>query len=776
MGTLLHFVLRTIATVIAVATLAGACGDPLVNGTAEAKAKLVLQSESDHIRMGERVYANLILPQDSKLSTGTLRRAGCTSFQFKIEPASGWHDPWQHWYYSGIAKHGGGEDGPSVPCGIRGGRLPGQPQPPPQIDFTLNEWIQFDQPGKYTISLAYRARTPVQAPPDELPGERLAESWVTLTTDPIEVTVFPEAADVSERSANALTFLRSRFRDEDPWAYSPDSTPFPEWAAYSQSVAVIPLLAQFYEQSPNTSRIALLTNPHLREAVEEMQKSLASPRHSVSRDFVEILAFNRARLEHPELFARSSTNWWNEQWEADAKARNEAFLTALAQAVEDLLAALPNKQARAQSDCLTAVLWTLARWDVPNKSSLQRKTTLLAARLLPRMPDSPYMQDEHWKVIASPLMIPYLRRAVKESGSQQKRWLYELAPDEARTIVLAAAARRDWETVWDWSDVIAPWDRPSRVLDNQLMLDLRRNYRDQEMREELELLILKFGGAELGPRVHAIVDSQTCPADPALWSFLLKHEGTSAEDRLIRKYRAASAKGRCQADTHLQLVLSPDTGLPGAWKGYWSPALENIVVSQLDKQDGTALVAADLLGHFGSREAQAPLWARLEQWHRSPSLRPNQVRLEHDLERFLISALLNGSNWVLDREAVERLHKQCVFDCEEFKWTRSVQQVQYLTINDWPGGVRYSISLNSSPLMTIEEFRAWMRRYPAGTKFIVSVSPGGGRFNAEELEAADPGLSRLLQERKLEVLNLASADIYGRCIHEPGARTLQARE
>jgi len=99
-----------------------------------------------------------------------------------------------------------------------------------------------------------------------------------------------------------------------------------------------------------------LNLPHQQRVVEEMQKSLQSPRHSVSRDFVEVLAFNRARLDHPELFARSNTDWWNEEWEADAKARNEAFLSAMAQATEDLLVALPKIQAPAQRDSLGAVL------------------------------------------------------------------------------------------------------------------------------------------------------------------------------------------------------------------------------------------------------------------------------------------------------------------------------------------------------------------------------------------------------------------------------------
>jgi len=132
---------------------------------------------------------------------------------------------------------------------------------------------------------------------------------------------------------------------------------------------------------------------------------------------------------------------------------------------------------------------------------------------------------------------------------------------------------------------------------------------------------------------------------------------------------------------------------------------------------------------------------------------------------------------VLDRHAVERLRKLCVYDCDDLKWARSVEQVQYLTINDWSNNLRrYSLSTSSSPPMGIDEFRDWMRRYPAGTQFIVSVSPGGGWFNSEELAMADPELSRLLQERKLEVLNLSAADVYGRCVHEPGARTLRERK
>jgi hypothetical protein len=77
----------------------------------------------------------------SQLPTGTLSRASCTSLQFALEPAIGWHDPWADWYYSGIPQHATGRDGPRT-CGVVG-YLPGAEIPPPQINFRLNDRIEF---------------------------------------------------------------------------------------------------------------------------------------------------------------------------------------------------------------------------------------------------------------------------------------------------------------------------------------------------------------------------------------------------------------------------------------------------------------------------------------------------------------------------------------------------------------------------------------------------------------------------------------------------------
>src|ERR1035438_8328124 len=96
--------LSGVTILIAVATLtqnAPACGDPPAQVVAGTKAQLVIQGRAGSVRIGEPIFANLVLPKDSQLPAGTLNRASCTSLQFSVEPAVGWHDPWADWYYSG---------------------------------------------------------------------------------------------------------------------------------------------------------------------------------------------------------------------------------------------------------------------------------------------------------------------------------------------------------------------------------------------------------------------------------------------------------------------------------------------------------------------------------------------------------------------------------------------------------------------------------------------------------------------------------------------------
>lgn len=748
----LQFGVKVLVAVAALAGLAPACGDPLAQVAAGTKAHLVVQAQSGMIRIGEQVFANLILPKDSQLPTGTLSRASCTSLQFAVEPVGGWHDPWADWYYSGIPQHATGRDGPRS-CGVVG-YLPGAEIPPPQINFTLNDWIEFDRPGKYKISVNYR--TEFRKPQDVLDDpydDRKSAVNITLTTEPVVVDVLPEVANVANLASDALSLLESHFRDDDPWSFSPDSTPFPEWTQYSHSEAVIPLLAQFYEQNSNVARRGLIASPHRKLVVQAMEKELVDPRHSVDFNFPAELAFIAAEVQRPELFGAGDKAWWSPEWEQASKRRNEVFLQLLAEYTRKLLSALPQKHAAARRDSLSAALVILARWDLPGKAQLRKQAAEEAARLMPKMNEAPNLWEEEWKVIASPALLPYLR---KTEGFEQMRWLYRLAPQEARQSMIHSAARGDWATVAGWAAVMPENEKPSAVLESHLARALRQEP-DVETDDNLNQVPLRLGGANLIAPVRQILASESCVGSPALWAFSLKQEGGLAEERLIRRYHQDGADPICNADLALQQIW-----LNHAVR-YWSPQLEAIVVSQLDKSDPIATDAAHLLERFGSKDSEPALWTRLEEWHRSPPFRAREstqsISPEKDLEATLLSALLNGRSWLPEPQRIDRLRQLCVYRCDSLKWARSTEQIQHFPVWELNEGDRHFGDLTNS----FDDFKTWIQRFPAGTSFEINALPGNAPLTEAEVNARYSDLGPLMRKLKLKIVNVLPYDEYGRC-------------
>jgi hypothetical protein len=491
MKPLLVFGAKVVIALAMLARFAPACGDPPAQGVAGTKAQLVIQGHEGIVRIGEPVFANLVLPKDSPLPTGTLSRASCTSLQFIVEPASGWHDPWADWYYSGIPQHATGRDGPYT-CGVMGAIMKGMPIPPPQINFTLNDWIEFDRPGKYKISVTYRTefRKPQEVLDDPY-DDRKSGVKITLATEPVEVEVLQESADVTDRASDALALLRSHFRDDHPMSFSPDSTTFPGWTEYSRSEAVIPLLAQFYEQNSNIARRGLITSPHRKLVVQEMEKELVDPGHSVDFNFPAELAFVAAEVQHPELFNGRSEDWWSPEWEQTSRTRNDLFLQLLAEYTRTLLLAIPHKHEVAQRDSFSAALVILARWDLPGKLQLQKQAADEAARLLPKMKEAPNLWEEEWKIIASPALLPYLRKTKRYA--EQMRWLYELAPQEARQSMSHSAVHGDWAMVAGWAVVMPENERPSAAVDSHLARALREETDDEVRESYLNRIMLRLG-------------------------------------------------------------------------------------------------------------------------------------------------------------------------------------------------------------------------------------------------------------------------------------------
>ena len=357
------------------------------------------------------------------------------------------------------------------------------------------------------------------------------------------------------------------------------------------------------------------------------------------------------------------------------------FLQSLSRYVQELLVAIPNKHEAAQQDSLKDALLILSRWDIPGRKDLEKQARKLAAQLWPHMQETTNLWESEWKIVASPELLPFMRKAGLNVNNMRR--FYEVAAQEARRSILRAAAHNDWETAAQWASVMPQEERPSAALDSRLARALRQTSDDDDFEANVDSTLFRRGGSSLIPRVRGMLASESCVDGPGLWAFLLKQEGAAAERSLLRRYREASADSSCEVDAWFQQiwVVYP--------LRYWSPRIQAIFTSQLDKTDSLAVVAVDLLRRFGGKDSENDLWARLEQWHRSPPLRPHDAQSmenEGDLEFALLTALLDGRNWTPERSRIDRLRQLCVYRCEVVKWARSTEQVQHLVISDWDNG------------------------------------------------------------------------------------------
>ncbi len=772
------------------AGMAGACGDDELPATADEKAQLVIKAEGGVVHIGQAIEASLILLRDSRLETGGLSRSNCTSFKFKVKPDTGWHDPWADWYYSGIPQHASGEDSPQPSCAVSGGTAtairfvdghivtPPPPPPPPQIGFTLTDWVQFDRPGKYTISVTYRAQSK-KIDSAENWEEAEGDSFITLETDSIDIEVLPETAEAAQRAAAELAAFTTRVRQTDPAMRNSETVPFPMAIIHSQAEAMIPSLVRLYESGGWFHQSALMNSSSQKDVVLQMEERLRNPGESITADFVELLAFSKTRLQHPGLFGSRIQNQWTEQWVSDSKVRYASFLQNMTEYTAQLLLSIPMKDERAQGDCLKTVLHILAHWPLPNKAALRQEAIREAARLLPIMKKPPDLWEDEWQAIASPAMVPYLLQTFQSHSvfeEQHQRWLSQVAPVRAQRMMIGAMEQGDWTLARDWGRVIRPNAMLSHLVDDDV-INVLTNYADGYDNSAEEWVLLKFGTRAAAGSARKILASQDCLGDPTLWAFLLRVEGSQAEQSLIRRYQKASARADCRTDADIYSIVDQiDSTQLRTWKPYWSPTLESIFVSQLGNADRfVAAEAADLLGVYGSKQVEDTLWAKLEAWHHSPpppmSDLPNVERPNY-LEEEIIGALLNGHGWTAHNH-IDRLRALCVYACWEVELARSVEQIQVLRV----GSTAFdppTISTNGSPLFSLYTFSEWLERFPRGTRFAITVSPYF--FSARspaDVQNEYPEIWKVLQEKHFEVVGPSRTfDAYGRCVREKNNASL----
>ena len=692
--------------------------------------QLQVQGGSRRFHQGEIIRLDLgfssTSPQRYRLDAAGYDRSGRLHLEeFHLAPAAGVVDPLWEYFTEYMARWGGGER-----------QAPLLTEAPVTLTLDLNEWARFDRPGTYRLYVTSHRVAGLGSSP---PVGFLAGVPAPVSSNVVELTI--EDAD-AQWSGQVLA---DAIRAID--AGSPgDARTACRTLRFLGSPAAAREMARRYENDRPCSgelMLGLVGSPERQAVIRAMSARLVAPGQEVDSWFLENLALLAAdpagiplhspeALGRPPGFGRSEEEWRSRHATIEASWRRQAAR---------LLEALPRKTGRARAvSALTLLdLATTPPSCGPREPSTVAPEQAEDLRQMVAEGFSELTADEqhgllsvHWPMLrgldmAAPLrhlyMDPYTDPPVLgwQGGENLRtltlRRLYDLAPAEAVTLLLAEA-RRPVPRVGREALRLLPEQAAS-----ELELEIVEHLEEAPAGETdaLSFLAAKFATRAMLPRVRAIYDSGMkdgmCPLVPLI-AYFLRVEPVLGKAKLLQVLDTASPPGHrsCAAG-----VLS-EVG-----KLFYSAELESVAISHLDDPDlEVATEAATLLGQRGSPAAEAPLWDRLEQWHAKWKTRGLPVDLfksheERSLAYALIDAIARSPAWLVERPQIERLRELSV-GSQIADWVRSLMRVR-----DSAGritlGIRYDgeehpeFTVAQYTLPTLDAVRSKLAQFPRGTAF-----------------------------------------------------------
>lgn len=630
---------------------------------------------------------------------------------------------------------------------------------PTAIGYTLNEWLRFDVPGHYRVSL-----TSGRVVDAAKRHDGLFFIGHSVTSNAVEFTVLPDDPAWDARTLQtALPLLNAdgfdyRMQEARAAVRTVRFLGTPEAgramvARYGHpSDYLFPSSPAYYQ-----TRLGLLGFPNLSLIVAEMQRRLADPHFPVFSFFLYDLAQAQFLAAYPQTVpSYVPNNPSRDKERQDLLRQRMKALTAFSEQNRlALAAAVPEKQGRAKA----LSVFTLLQSDYQHPHSAAQRD--LARALVPVFDDltseeQNTLLDEsgYWPDIRGPQMLPLLRRvyaappssAVPGGGQYEEdvtrrslalRHLIELSPAEGRALLLAEikspTPRVDLATLCSLPDRTLP--SLNAVLAVNLERVLGNGGGDWRIAPRL---IERYATAAILPRVKAAYGDKggkwACDLQSSLLAYFLRTDPA---------YGAAQLK--------LALTRRRETGcyrsvLSDVAALHYGPAVERLAVLHLhDPDPQTAADAAKTLGAYGSPAAEAPLWARMREWHRqwagkAAEIEPTDKNIAPEpgqLEYALSFALATSSGWLLNPGQLQNLQSLCVtsdakrnMEALKQEWTSPVAISFGGEADEW-NVVQYH------SLPSLAALEAKLTQFPVGTRFHLAET------NFPDPAAQDAALHRL---------------------------------
>jgi len=702
--------------------------DPPAANTVKADEgpQLRLSTSSTRFRCGEVIPLELTFtsatPNRYQINMAQYDRSGRMRYeQFMLDPKEGTKDPLQL-YFDSIA-------------GFLGGGLTGfkfLSTSPTTVHLELNEWVSFDQPGTYRLSIVSRRVSDTRASNDAFGG------LVELKSNVIQLQITSPDAEWQQAQ---LRQIRDALNRGTP--SGGDARDDPRQAAlkalrYLGSDEAARELAQRLRGEDNNTdwqcMFGLIGSPHRSAGLEEMNKLLEDPRFPVDDLFLTTMSILPLDLE--------------ESPEALRKQREEN-LTALRLRLIDALSSKRGKALAASLDTAMNGIGLNMSPELRSKLVSQLIETFNELHVENQVAWLQY----RWQAVKDPMWLPLLRtislhyedypelremhayESLQLTAAALTRW-YELDPEGAREAVIAEITRPkprySANTLGLLPDKTLP-EAEHLIAEHFVATD------DYEIKGNLASLLFRYAGAAVLPEVLGKVDARVgkwaCePQDKAL-TYVLRVDPETAKPLIER---AIAARGS-ESNACRHMVFTEIGALQT------SPVLEELAARSLSDPDPeVANNAANYLREYGSADAEQALWARYEAWSREWSGRASQLRFvsagqnphlwDANLGQSLARALASGVGWLSDETKLRRIQALGVGPTIQQETEQALQAwlKRPLTITYVPS-VPPSFTVAQYNLHSLDALKTKLAQFPRGTKFF--LSPSGPTVSPEEEKA-----------------------------------------
>jgi hypothetical protein len=703
--------------VVVIGMLAGFALDLLArNGGASVAGDVQLQLETKNnqavFHVGEVITLQLAfsLAAGSRntyvISNNSYDRSGRLAIEsYRIEPGNGWDDPLKLYFQSFLGFMDGG-----LFSSIK------LTTAPVIVSRDLNEWVRFEMPGMYRVSVT---STRVQ-PADHA----FASTPLEVRSNEILLQIIPATP---EWQAKALHDALSKLEQPSTKVRTVQGQQADD---RQQAIAILRYLgtpgaaiAMADRLNDDTSKfqfmLGLASTPAQDTALDYMRQLLHDPAFPVSDIFLQTLSLVALP---PDIVSGRP----------DQRSQLEEKFE------QELLQTLATKKGKALAVSAYTVLNAAGMRSRQIPPDGKRELTTQLAKVFDSLPleDQAGLLDYHWQNLDKEVMLPLLPKIAERysdypnprethayqanqvSAAALRHW-YEMDPEQARPAIIAEIVRPKPRYGQEILGILE--DKTLPEVEGQLADHLLANAGSEP---QIASLIFRYGSADIEPPVVSYLDplvgKMACAIQEPLLAYMLRVDPSGSASFLQRAMEARGAGfTACNRSLLVEVAALHN-----------DPLLQDMAIAALNDSDPqVAENAATYLGRFGTPSTEAALWTRLASWNSQWKGREAELQYipgesmegvyQAGLGSNLIDAIATARTWVASETDLERLldlsvtadQRQHVMQMLD-AWRRQPKTIEYIPLGK--GQFRIAQYQATSLQTAIEK----LTQFPGGSQFV----------------------------------------------------------